>query len=539
MSNAWHFEPWLRSLDDFLLSVIGPLGPSTFSAIVTAHRPPGLLFLVVVVLAVLFVLCLSRCARSLLSWKSTEVEPDGRIWTSGPGDASVAGEAKKRRRRDKGSKTETPFAAEAKQKANGISTVTSGNCVVKTGLGQASRHPEDFLIGEKPKKTKKSKAQKSVLLPVGEDQDEGKWETKVSSREKKQKKKEKREKDGSQSSTQSQPGSTSRDASQRNKQVDDPVERPQSMSAKPLHAASLYGGTNCLSFIASSDLANGRPWAQLSDRGCFTLEDGMGMGTALARVGIESMPTSVWGPTPAEASGGQREVAQPSTTGHGPGSKRCMQENVYPNIALAHPPNWSASEPERRGPWHIDEEFASIDPNSDWRAPAEEWGHCTNSTSTTVVPHLQEMDSPNETEKMEEVEKSKKKRKKKKKGNASEDVQPAIAGEVVKMETAFSTRQKDPVGLQSQTVGGAPDTVTNQTATSSPHQPEGKKKKKKQEVSALNVVKEIKVRAMSEKTVESAPQKLACSLDELPGNAGLSEGTQLIKRVKKRARKET
>uniref|UniRef100_UPI00358E3DD3 uncharacterized protein n=1 Tax=Myxine glutinosa TaxID=7769 RepID=UPI00358E3DD3 len=149
MSNAWHFEPWLRSLDDFLLSVIGPLGPSTFSAIVTAHRPPGLLFLVVVVLAVLFVLCLSRCARSLLSWKSTEVEPDGRIWTSGPGDASVAGEAKKRRRRDKGSKTETPFAAEAKQKANGISTVTSGNCVVKTGLGQASRHPEDFLIGEK------------------------------------------------------------------------------------------------------------------------------------------------------------------------------------------------------------------------------------------------------------------------------------------------------------------------------------------------------------------------------------------------------
>uniref|UniRef100_A0A8C4R8L4 Metadherin n=1 Tax=Eptatretus burgeri TaxID=7764 RepID=A0A8C4R8L4_EPTBU len=536
MSSAWQFEPWLRSLDDLLLSVISPLGPSTFSAAVTAHRPPGLLCLVVLVLAVFFALCLSRCARSLLSWKSTEVEPDGRIWTSGSGDTSVTGEAKKRRRRDKGSKTETPFTAEAKQKANGIATVPSGNCVVKTALGQSSRQPEDFPVGEKPKKTKKSKAQKSVSLPVGEDQDEGKWETKVSSREKKQKKKEKREKDVSQSATQHQPGSTSRDASQRNKQVDAP------------------GGTNCLGFLASSDLANGHPWAQLSDRGCHTLEDDMGMGTALAKIGIESTPTSVWGPTPAEASGGQREVAQPSMIGHGPGSKRYVQENIYPNIvvpksqpvqtALVHPHSWSASEPERRGPWHIDEEFASIDPNSDWSAPAEEWGHCTNSPSTTVVPHLQEMDSPNETKNMEEVEKSKKKRKKKKKNNASEEVQPEIAGEV-KVETALSTRQKDPRGPQSktlgQTVGGAADNAVNQTATSVPNQPEGKKKKKKQEVSAVNAVKEIKVlaQAMSAQTVESAPQKLACSLDELPGNAGLSEGTQLTKRVKKKARKET
>ena len=61
------------------------------------------------------------------------------------------------------------------------------------------------------------------------------------------------------------------------------------------------------------------------------------------------------------------------------------------------------------------------------------------------------------------------------------------------METALSTRQKDPGGPQSktlgQTVGGAADNAVNQTATSVPNQPEGKKKKKKQEVSAVNAVK--------------------------------------------------
>ncbi|CAN0121759.1 unnamed protein product [Lampetra planeri] len=324
--------------------------------------------------------------------------------------------------------------------------------------GGAPRSPEDEASTKKAKKKSKAEQKHSSDL---QDDETSNWETKVSVREKRQQKKEKRGKE--------QPGGGGSSTlgwvpTQAGRVPSAWAEQGWASGSGTGSGLVAPSGTPCVD--AESTTATARATLNACVPG-WAVGSGVDGGPALASVPaaatvaavtavtastaavVAAVPpggavekgsgvngtddASVWGPTPAEASGVHREWAGPGPVP--PPVRVCGEDDVFANMGWAPGAGGTttAVPPIVDDAWSVEGDFKSSVQNPDWSFPEEEWA-ASNPVEPPlqVAPETEAMEgengkaSPDDEEKSEATQqttgaKPKKKNKKKKKKNKTSD----------------------------------------------------------------------------------------------------------------------